>query len=173
LASDPSSSDVFDLLRQRKKVALGTSWVTTRNGSLEFRAALTDGQIALEGVSLFMNCLKVRPDEQVTVGLTIEGARKPYCCARVDWREITSHPNANALCGDLQFVDAGRTHFHNPELIPNDERFIEHLKANLPIAVAINTPIRSFSDLVDCCKRLLNIENLEEIPSPPWQQQAF
>lgn len=173
MARDPSASDLARILRLSKTAVLGSSWVARPQGTLELHSALMDDGIVLEGVSIFVRCHKNRPDEQVTVGLVIEGARKPYCLARIDWRASSGHPNTHVLCGAYRFLEAGRTHFHNPELIPHESDVLTHLQENLPIAVKIETSLRTFEDVLGCSSRLLNVENLEEVSTPPWQQQAF
>ena len=143
-----------------------------RNGALEIRAALENRGILISGVSLFLRCRKDRPDEMVSIGLTIETSYGPKCFARVDWRQAP-HVNQSALCGHLLHVDAGRTHIHRPDLYGETVEPIEYLKQNLPAAVSLDPVPGSFGDLLDTAGTLLNVDNLTEVQTPPWEPRLF
>jgi hypothetical protein len=123
----------------------------------------------LRGLALYLQCIRDLPDEQVSIGLTVETSIGPKCFARVDWRAVSGHPNAHGLCGSLQFIDAGRTHFHNPELCTTTDNVMDHIRENLPIAAAIERPPKNFEALVQRCASILRVVNLTEAPTPTWQ----
>lgn len=151
---------------------LGSWKPTSRPRAVEIRSALQSGNIVMRGVGLFLKCFEDRPDESVSVGLTIETSIGPKCFARIDWRG-GSHPNTHILCDDLQFIDAGRTHFHNPELCPPDDDPMAHIRENLPIAAAIEPAPRNFEALLDRCASILNVTNLAEATPPRWQSRTL
>ena len=126
----------------------------------------------MRGIGLYLKCFEDRPDEFVSVGLTIETSVGPKCFARIDWRG-TGHPNTHQLCGDLQFIDAGRTHFHNPDLCPPDDDPMAHIRENLPIAAAIEPAPRNLEALLDRCASILNVTNLAEATLPRWQSHTL
>lgn len=123
-------------------------------------------------VGLYLKCFEDRPDEMVSIGLTIETSIGPKCFARVDWRG-TNHPNTHHLCGDLQFIDAGQTHFHNPALCPPGDDPMAHIRENLPIAVAIEARPPNFEALLDRCASILNVTNLTKATPPQWQSRIL
>ena len=126
----------------------------------------------MRGIDLYLKCFEDRPDELISVGLTIETSIGPKCFARVDWRG-TSHPNTHQLCGYLQFVDAGRTHFHNPDLCPPNDDPMAHIRENLPIAVAIEPAPQNLEALLHRCASILNVTNLAEATPPQWQPRTL
>lgn len=126
----------------------------------------------MRGVTLFLKCYEDRPDEMVSIGLTIETSIGPKCFARIDWRG-TCHLNTHHLCGDLQFINAGRTHFHNPELCPLGDDPMAHIRENLPVAAAIEPSPQNLEALLDRCANILNVTNLNEVVPPRWQPSAL
>lgn len=171
MPKDPTHADLQTALDMDKEAIFSGNWVTQPKSSLIIRVALKNQDVVIQGINLFVKCNQKRPDEQVSLGLTIEGASKPYCFARVDWRAAGSHPNTSALCGDYFLFDAGRTHYHNPKLIPSEADVMEHLTSNLPIAISVEPQPKNFADLMRSCAKLLHVNNLTEIPIPPWQPE--
>ncbi len=158
--------------KAKRVVGIGSWQSGNRDGALEIRASLENQGILISGVSLFLTCREDRPDEMVSIGLTIETPFRPKCFARVDWRQAP-HVNQSALCGDLQFIDAGRTHVHRPDLYGENVEPIEYLKQNLPAAVSLDPVPGSFADLLDTAGTLLNVDNLTEVQTPPWEPRLF
>lgn len=123
----------------------------------------------MQGVALYLRCIQHLRDEQVSVGLTIETSIGPKCFARVDWRAAGGHPNVSVLCGALQLIEAGRTHFHNPALCEPTDNPMDHIRENLPVAAAIEQPPKKIEALLERCASILHVTNLTEAPIPPWQ----
>jgi len=173
LPNDPTHEELKRVLQVKKEaVTLGPWRSTSRERAVEIRSALLAGNIVMRGIGLYLKCFEDRPDEMVSIGLTIETSIGPKCFARVDWRG-TSHPNTHRLCGDLQFVDAGRTHFHNPALCSPGDDPMDHIQENLPIAVAIESRLLNFEALLDRCASILNVTNLAEVTPPKWQSRIL
>ncbi len=180
MPNDPTYEELRQVLQAEKAVVMLGPWrptsrtqATNRLRAMEIRSPLQADNIVIRGAGLYLKCFEDRPDEQVSIGLTIETSTGPKCFARVDWRATSGHPNAHRLCGDLQHVDAGRTHFHNPDLCPLDDDPMDHIRANLPIAVAIEPAPRNFEALLDRCANILNVTNLTEVTPPRWQTPAL
>jgi hypothetical protein len=173
LPNDPTHEELKRVLQSKKAaVTLGPWRPTSRARAVEIRSALRAGNIVMQGVGLYLKCFEDRPDEMVSIGLTIETSIGPKCFARVDWRG-TNHPNTHHLCGDLQFIDAGQTHFHNPALCPPGDDPMAHIRENLPIAVAIEARPPNFEALLDRCASILNVTNLTKATPPQWQSRIL
>lgn len=139
------------------------------NETLRMTAALEADGAILQGVTFWANCMAQKPDEKLALMLMAETRLKPRAFARVDWRG-PEHQNNEKICGDLRFLNASRTHFHDTVLhqhIEIEEIFSE--KYDLPIAVAIQPEPYSFMGLLEIAADLLHIENLTGIQTPSWE----
>jgi hypothetical protein len=108
------------------------------------------------------------------LALLAEFKGKPCAFARIDING-QQHINRHAICGDLQFEDAGGTHFHDTLLhcdLDIDQLFGPDF-ANLPVARPISDMPSDFSKAMEKCGEMLHIENLTEIEEPQWQPRQF
>ncbi len=170
----PDRQMILDLFAMSKQgVGFGSWQPGNRSGALKIRASIESGGILVKGVSLFLNCRIDQPDELVSAGLTIETAYGPKCFARVDWRSRAAHFNQKKICGDLQFVDAGKTHVHRPDLYKEGVEPMEYLRQNLPAAVSLDPAPGTFSELLDMAGRILSVNNLTEVEEPQWQPRLL
>ena len=169
----PSKSDVITSLSSPKLV-VSTGWrQTPRQNSLRIMCGLTEQNgTSMKGLTFSMTANANRPDECVTAVLLIETPNRPMCCARFDWRG-SPHPNASSLCGDMQYIPAGRSHWHDPALYPDDATLEKAMMQNLPAAVSSEPEPSDFSDLLTRCARLFRIENLTDLQVPPWQSRPI
>ena len=171
--NDPTHPQVREALAaQKSAITLGPWRPTNRPPAIEIRSALLAHGVVMQGLELYLKCSEERPEERVSIGLSIETSIGPRCFARVDWRG-TDHPNSSKMCGDFQFVPAGRTHFHNPTLWPLEDDPLDHIKDNLPIALAIEEPPQNFRALLQRCASILNVTNLAEATPPRWQSDSL
>lgn len=158
-------------LRAPKRLVGTLDWVRT-NSTERIAAAIELDGVVTQGLSFRMTCVPDFPDEHVAIVLLTETIAKPRPFARIDWRG-GPHGNTNRLCGDVRHVDAGRTHFHDPGL----HRHIEIADLlgpdmDLPAAKALYQEPLSFNDLLVAASDLLHIENLNDIPIPPWSPRT-
>lgn len=129
--------------------------------------------VITQGITFCIVCQPEFPEEQVAIVLMVEIGLKPRPFARIDWRG-QAHENRRVECGDLQYLDAGRTHFHDPRLhrhMTMDQLFSGNL--DLPVATKIDPEPNSFQDLTAVASQLLNIHNLPQVPVPPWSPRAL
>jgi hypothetical protein len=157
------------LLCTPKTLAQEPNWVAKNNGLRLSVPLIADG-VVLRGINLVANCTEDRPDEKVSILLTTEiKGRKPAAFARYDWKG-PPHVNTTAWSGDLQHVDVGPTHFHDTALHQHISRDVLFSgRHNLPIARKIDPAPGSFAELLADATKLLYIEDLIRIPTPPWQ----
>lgn len=136
---------------------------------MRLSANLEADGITLQGLTLLAQCHAERPDEQVSLNILAEMKPRPRCVARVDWRGL-GHGNGHRLCGEHRFTDAGRTHFHDPELHRGID-FAELFGSGNgpPIALPIQPEPATFNDLLARAADLLHIQNLTDMPVPPWE----
>lgn len=163
-----SIEDLCKAVAAPKRILAFPEW--RRNGiSLRLKANLEVDGIVLQGVTFLAQCNAERPDEQVTLNILAEIKPKERCIARIDWRGL-GHGNRDHLCGGYKFTDAGRTHFHDPALHRGID-FAELFDGenNLPIALPIHPEPDSFNDLLARAADLLHIQNLTDMPVPPWE----
>ena len=170
LVVDPTNTDISHLLEISKTVIPTSGWRDAhRSGALELRSSLISDGTTILGAELCLRCLRSRPDERVSLLILMETGAGPRCIARIDWRASVPHINLSPLCGDLQFSDAGTTHFHNPGLYEGIENPLDFIMQNLPLAASIDPPPEDFSSLLDRSAIMLNITNLSQLAAPPWQ----
>lgn len=127
----------------------------------------------MQGVSLRIGCSPEGAELPLHLSLLAEYGRKPHAFARIDLNG-SRHPNAHAVCGSMQFVDAGKTHFHDTRLhlgMPIDKLF--NSDWDLPIAQPIGDIPDNFLKLMEKCGEMLHIENLTEVEEPQWQPRQF
>lgn len=159
------------ILKTPKRIVSLGEW-TPVHGQLRLSASLETDVAVIQGVSFMAVVQAERPDEKIALNLYADIERKPRPFARVDWRSLP-HENLSRLCGEMRFVGAGRTHFHDPHLhrhIDFDELFLT--KLNLPVAALIDPEPPDFHELLALSADLLHIENLTELHIPPWQTQT-
>jgi hypothetical protein len=140
---------------------------------LRITASLWDGVAALQGVTLRFACSSEGFDLPTHISLLVEYRGKPRAAARIDING-GPHPNSHAVCQDLQFLDAGKTHFHDTRLhlgIPIDRLFSGEW--DLPVARPISDMPQDFSKAMEKCGELLHIGNMTEIEEPQWQPRQF
>jgi hypothetical protein len=159
LASPKRLSGVLDWKHVNSSVRIGTA--------IEVRGIIS------EGLSFRATAIKELPDERVAIVLLIDVDRKPRPFARIDWRG-NIHANNHRMCDRHQFLNAGRTHFHDPNLhlhLSISDIFGPHV--DLPIATPITPEPTNFLELIEISGQLLHIENLSNMPVPPWQTTAI
>lgn len=130
-------------------------------------ALLVDGATAA-GLTLHMQCRKDRPDESFTIQLLAETKLKPRPFARVDWRG-SHHSNSHTWARDRGLGPAGRDHFHDPMLHQHLADPMDFMLENIPVATPLSGGHNDLMTLLDHSGNLLNIDNLTDVVSPPWQ----
>lgn len=142
------------------------------NDVLRLTASMEADGVVMQGLTFMAQCNPELPDERVFLGILAEIKRKPRCIARVDWRAL-GHGNSHRLCGEHRFLDAGRTHFHDPELHHGFD-FAELFdgKNDLPVALPIQPEPATFNDLLARAADLLHIQNLTDMPVPRWEPRT-
>jgi hypothetical protein len=164
--------DLCSVLEAPKRLVAVRDWKRV-HAQLRLGAALELDGVVAAGISFLVTVQAEYPDENVTLLLQAEIKQKPCPFARIDWRG-GPHPNLRPQCGEMRFIDAGRTHFHNTALhrhIDFDELFLG--KLNLPVASAIEPEPADWQELLALSSALLHIENLTETPTPPWQPRSL
>jgi hypothetical protein len=158
------------LLRLPKRAVIASEWSgKPRRGAIRFAAALVADEVVLRGLNLRLECNAAWADQNVSVSLLLDvddTLIRPI--ARVDWRD-RPHVNRHPLAGPHVNLDAGPTHYHDPSLCADPSRMLEYLHPdnNLPAARPIPDP-SSFRELMEAASVLLNIQNLPQVPEPPW-----
>ncbi len=163
--------DLCAVLDSRKRLIGPLDWILL-NQTRRVAAALEISGVVAPGVGFRMTCYPDLPDEKVAVILLAEIKRKPRPFARIDWRG-QAHENRHSAAGSFLYTDAGRTHFHDPNLhhgFSIDELF--GAKLDLPVARKIEPEPANYEELLAASSDLLHIENLKDIPVPPWSPQA-
>ncbi len=140
---------------------------------LKMKTSLRDESAALRGITLEIGCSTEGFDLPVSVVLMAEFKNKPRAMARIDLNG-QRHENRLSICGEWQFQDAGRTHFHDTRQhlgIPIEQLFSGNW--DLPVAQPIGDMPKDFSKAMEKCGELLHIENLDEVEEPQWQPRRF
>lgn len=170
--------DLCTILSAEKSLVLTGGWSldsrTSKRRAPELRltAAIQMDGIAVRGLSFAARCNSERMDECVSLNLLTEWGLKPRCFARIDWRGGI-HQNSHKVCDDLQFTDAGRTHFHDTSLHRHvDIPTLFGSKWDLPIARPISPDPETFRQLLEISSTLMHIVNLKEIADPPWRPRS-
>lgn len=173
-----TTADLVAVLECPKFLVLPCSW-TPPNADVgqrrsTIRASLTDGRSTIQGIGLRMECNPEGFALPVAVVLTAEYKGRPRAIARVDING-QKHENRHAVCGSLQFTDAGVTHFHDTSLHAHIEisELLGGSLGDLPIARPIGDMPEDFSKAMEKCGELLHISNLTEIEEPQWQPRQF
>lgn len=151
--------DLCQRLADRKSLFGALDWKPV-NRSRRISTTVQIQSVISQGITFCVVCQPELPDEQVAIVLMAEIGFKPRPFARIDWRS-QGHENRRVECGDMQFSDAGRTHFHDLRLhrhLSMDQLYGSNL--DLPIATKIDPEPNSFQDLTAVASRLLNIDNL-------------
>lgn len=172
-----SIEDLISVLERPKFLVTPCLWLSPNPKSgervLTIKGSLSDGTATILGVSLRAKCSPEGFSWPSSILLTADYKGKPRVMARVDINGLR-HQNRHAVCGNLQHVDAGTTHFHDTRLhraIPIDELFSEIW--NLPVASPIGDMPEDFSQAMEKCGELLHIDNLTMIEEPQWQPRQF
>ncbi|MFA8385414.1 MAG: hypothetical protein ACEPO2_07300 [Pelagibaca sp.] len=140
------------------------------NQKAETGAGLEIRGVVEIGVSFRAQCNPALPEENVSLMLFTETEARPRCFSRIDWRG-SKHDNTNkALTGKYWGQSAGRTHFHDPRLHLHIDfkTLFATPGVDLPIATEILPEPSSFQLLLAESAILLRIDNLGELPDPPW-----
>lgn len=166
-----SLDQLCEILEAPKRLVSLGSW-RTHDRQYRITAALESDGLTIAGISFMACASRERPDERISITLQAEIRRKPMAFARIDWRG-SPHDNNHKWCGDRQFLGAGRTHFHDTALHSHID-FSELFSGdyNLPIAESIMPEPSSFDKLLVITRDLLHIENITEVPVPPWSPRA-
>ena len=155
-----------------------TVWVPPRTSFgqrlLTLRASFWDGKATIQGLGLRALCYPEGIELRMSLVLLAEFDSKSRALARIDING-SRHENRHAVCGTMQFVDAGHTHFHDPLLHShiNIEDLLNHRFGDLPVARPISDMPEEFSKMMEKCGRMLHIENMTEIEEPQWQPRQF
>ncbi|MDW3119386.1 MAG: hypothetical protein R8G60_17600 [Roseovarius pacificus] len=172
MARNPTHKRILEIISAQKRATSLDLWVPKKNNTfVELRTSLELNGFIESGIDLFIQCKTAHPEENVAVGINIETQEKPKCCARIDWR-ASPHVNTSGLCGEHKFLDAGQSHFHDPRLHDTAIDVMEFLKQNLPIATALDPEPKDFIGLLETCATLLNVTNLQDTKTPPWQPKT-
>lgn len=166
-----SLEDICAAVNAPKRVLAFSSWKPV-NDTLRLTGSLEADGFIMSGVTFMAMCAPERPDERMALNLLAEIKLRPRCIARVDWRGL-GHGNTLAGCGPHRFVDAGRTHFHDPELhhlFGFDELFDRGY--DLPVALPLDPIPDNLDDLLAQAGELLHIQNLKDMPVPPWEPRT-
>lgn len=164
-------NDLCQSLAMQKRLVGVLDWALI-NQTRRLASTLEISGVIAQGLSFRMTCYPDLPDEKVAVILLVEIKSKPRPFARIDWRGQI-HENRHVAAGNLLYTDAGRTHFHDPRLhltMSMDDLFGG--KVDLPVAQRIDPEPTSFEDLLSVASDLLHIENMKDIPVPPWSLPA-
>ncbi len=151
-----STDDLVSALKRPKFVVFPCPWVPPNNAfgqrRLTIRASLSDGTATIQGIGLRVECNPEGFSLPFTIVLTAEYKRKPRAIARIDIN-AQQHENRLAVCGDLQFQDAGTTHFHDTELHRHIElsKLLDDPLLDLPVARPISDMSKDFSAAMEKC----------------------
>lgn len=173
-----STEDLIAVLERRKFLVTPCRWLAPdpKHGQrqLTLRGSLSDGNVTLQGVGLRIVCSQESLSLPISIVLIVQFKSKQRAIARIDMNS-QRHENRHAVCGDLQFLDAGNTHFHDTVLhrqITIDRLFSGEV-GDLPIARPLSNMPEEFSKVMEKCGELLHIDNLTEIEEPQWQRRQF
>ncbi len=170
---DFSVLDLIRLLEASKEIVFAGRWVPGSQGFQRYSASVVMDRVVAAGVSFVATCHQDRPDERVALMLMQEWKGKARPFARAEWR-AARHDNNHPACGELHMSSAGRTHFHDTRL--HDIFDISELFSgnhDLPVARKIDPEPSSLHEFLETASVLLHIENLRELPLPPWQASGL
>lgn len=164
-----SLSEMIDTLEKTKSLSSICDWQKSQQKS-EIGSAIEIAGIIEEGIAFRANCKPNLPEECVTILLLAETKKRQRAFARIDWRG-QRHINTNKkLCASYWGDDAGRSHFHDPRLHAHidDEVLFDTQHIDLPIAQKLDYEPKDFNQLLEYSAKILKIENLTDLPYPPW-----
>jgi hypothetical protein len=173
-----TTADLCDALHAPKQLVGTLVWSQDRGtggraDGLRIRAPLEIDGIVGGGFSFEARCNSARPDELLSLNLLVEVSPKPRCFARLDWK-AKIHGNSDKICGDAYFQrPTERTHFHDTELhrhINISDLFGKDW--DLPIARSLQQEPSNFHEVMEVATNLLHVNNLREVPEPPWQLRS-
>jgi hypothetical protein len=164
------TSDLVDALNAQKSILGNPGWQQMQHKS-ELVASL-------EGTEFNELTLRIRIkptdfENAIAAMLEITSDGKARNIARFDWRG-NEHGNHLKVCGELQYQDAGPTHFHDPRGLPNvslDQFFKDF--SRLPVAVVVSPEPDNFTNFLEKAGELLHIKGMEGLPKPSWQQSLL
>ena len=145
-------------------------WVESHNGRLNMVVTLENMLgVTVEGMLLRGRAIKDRPDEEVMLQLECphDYSREHNAIERIDWNPLHNHNNGGNGPEDLRFLLQKYTHRHSFDLnwLEEEQRMRYN---NLPIAEPVAQPLKEFEDLIEFCGKCFGIENLGDLPPPPW-----
>lgn len=166
-------SDLPYLVTAQKKIPLAKDWpVVEDSQALSWRSPLEIDDVTIAGLFMRVEADAFLVEEAVRVQLEFHPARgkaEPLC--RVEWRPLRVHNNKGRGPQDLRFMPFRATHVHPFGLnwVSGEGRM---LAGNLPIAIPIQD-VDSFEKFLDICGKILNIENMQLVPVPPWRPRML
>jgi hypothetical protein len=171
-----SIADLEQVLRSSKRLEGTLAWkpqhrgaeARSRGARLRLVAALSIGDVVLEGVSFLATAPSFEPDRAVAMQLMVKrlGKERPFC--RIDWRGAP-HTNRNQPQSSLNLRAFDGTHIHRL----TDNAFlgwpgIVATREDLPVADA-TPPLEDFRKLITYVAIEFAIENADQIREPPWE----
>ncbi|MGH7073515.1 MAG: hypothetical protein ACREFD_04855 [Stellaceae bacterium] len=122
-----------------------------------------------EGLYLEANCIKSRPEKDVTLVMAYKpaaGLSGPM--ARLDWEPLHHHENRGGISGEWAWKRIEGTHLHSFEL--NQPLGWERMaKNNLPLALPVLDALNGLRDMLGYLGNLWNITDIQRIPEPEWE----
>lgn len=171
--------EILDRLRVAsaapKRLAVTPTWRHRPHKStslLVLVVALEIDGVVQEGLYLHGRTLQRTAEQDLTFIVHYEYAHVHHNLARIDWRP--KRPHTDAIGPILTRRSFAGSNFHSFE--DNASNGLDALrsgsKGNLPIAIPLKPDPASIIEVLRCVKQLMNIENAEEIPPPPWDTQG-
>ena len=152
-----------------KALSVAGQWVEAANQRLYFVVPLEIDEATLEGLVLRGRAVKDRPDEEVMFQLEFpQPSRRDRGIDRIDWRPLHTHNNLGRGPDELRFMPQVNSHHHAFDLnwLAAEARM---LTSNLPLARPIEPDLKSFDDLLAFIKKSFRINDIGQIPPPPWE----
>lgn len=140
---------------------------------LKLVAALEIDGIVQQGLYLHGRTLQRSQEQDLTFIIQFEFAHVDHNLVRIDWRPKRPHTDAIGLINTrLSFAGSNWHSFEDNVAYGLSALRAGGPQGNLPRAVPLEREPASSKELLRSLKQLMNIENAEEIPDPPWDTQG-
>jgi hypothetical protein len=158
-----------------KRLAVEPIWKSQPHKStslLRLVAALEIDGVAQEGLYLHGRTLQRTAARDLTFSLYYEYAHVGHNLTRVDWRPKRPHTDTIGGINERKSFAGSNWHSFDDNAAYGLSALQSGIQGNLPRAVPLDPDPPNVKALLQIIKHLMNIENIEEIPDPPWDTQG-
>ncbi len=140
-------------------------------GFIRWSTPLDIAGATVEGLFLYVRCLRSEPGRDVSFVLAHEPAGKSEHIDRIDWRPIKAHVNRFIGPAEYRGLRINGSHRHHLLLNTKDDGTLRG--NNLPIAAPLESEPKNFEELVAFVAACYNIAGLGNLLAPAWEGDLF